>query len=485
MLSCIALQNGKLSLDWSPNLSIALFQSAFQALKDVSNISLFSTHLGNNVDTDNDNDSENLNENIEENEDENETNHNNNTNNNNDDDNDHLSLRVSTRANKTEAISHSTRSHRNHIVKNNLKEDNTNDNDNNNNNNSNIPLSYKSLSKLFDNFNENNNQYTHSLDKKDHPKFWSNLLTRYKSLLFDNNDSLLKIDLNNFLKKNKIPLNDFKSSINVENITKLYYHICNLSKNASSSPDISFKQFFETLKFLNSLRIKEIKHILIDLYNKDSSIIEIKAEINEINTVDEQDNDDEKDIDKDTYDSSLETESKRGDRSRRPSKRTHSRSGSESLGEQKSRRLRHSTRSSTRSPSPWSLSKSPINSIPIKDPQQLQLWKKSAIYILERILEHKCASIFQTPIKDLRYQNIIKKPMHLDLIKSRIKKGIIKSTNEFHRDLMLILSNAIIFNGEDSDISIRAIELREFIQSEIVTLQESTSSLINNDDNST
>lgn len=71
--------------------------------------------------------------------------------------------------------------------------------------------------------------------------------------------------------------------------------------------------------------------------------------------------------------------------------------------------------------------------------------------IWQTMLDHKFGNTFLRPIKDEKYSTVVKHPMSLDLIKHRIRDGTIKTTSEFHRDMFLMLANAIIYNEEDSD----------------------------------
>ena len=57
--------------------------------------------------------------------------------------------------------------------------------------------------------------------------------------------------------------------------------------------------------------------------------------------------------------------------------------------------------------------------------------------------------------------------MCLDLVKSRIRDGTIKTNVQLHRDLTLICANAIMYNQEGSDIYNMTLEFKEFIDSEL------------------
>ncbi|KAI8909671.1 hypothetical protein EDD86DRAFT_182561, partial [Gorgonomyces haynaldii] len=51
-------------------------------------------------------------------------------------------------------------------------------------------------------------------------------------------------------------------------------------------------------------------------------------------------------------------------------------------------------------------------------------WKRSALLILERFVDHRGGNMFLRTVKDPVYQEAIKEPMSLDIIKSRIREGV-------------------------------------------------------------
>jgi Bromodomain len=53
------------------------------------------------------------------------------------------------------------------------------------------------------------------------------------------------------------------------------------------------------------------------------------------------------------------------------------------------------------------------------------------------------------------------------VIKHRIKHGLIKTTSEFHRDVLLMLANAIMYNDSSSDIYRGAVDMLDFVDSEL------------------
>eukprot|EP00842_Homolaphlyctis_polyrhiza_P001379 jgi/Hompol1/2241/HPOL_005897-RA len=73
--------------------------------------------------------------------------------------------------------------------------------------------------------------------------------------------------------------------------------------------------------------------------------------------------------------------------------------------------------------------------------------------------------------------------MSLDLVKARIREGTTRTTAEFHRDVLHVLANAVMFNPEESELYEMALEMKDYVDSEMRNLLVYTSpSAINRDD---
>ena len=71
------------------------------------------------------------------------------------------------------------------------------------------------------------------------------------------------------------------------------------------------------------------------------------------------------------------------------------------------------------------------------------------------ISNHRNGAIFQNPIKHSEapdYHEIVKRPMDLKTIKSRVKDGLISNSLEFQRDIFLMFANAMMYNRPGSEI---------------------------------
>lgn len=72
-----------------------------------------------------------------------------------------------------------------------------------------------------------------------------------------------------------------------------------------------------------------------------------------------------------------------------------------------------------------------------------------------QISQHRYGNIFHNPIRKAEapdYHDIVKRPMDLKTIKSRIKDGLISNSLEFQRDVYLMFANAMMYNRPGSDV---------------------------------
>lgn len=100
-------------------------------------------------------------------------------------------------------------------------------------------------------------------------------------------------------------------------------------------------------------------------------------------------------------------------------------------------------------------------------------FKKNALLFFEKVSNHRFAPIFMSPVKqdeEPDYYNLILQPMCLSQIKARIRDGEIKTLTELHRDLLLVFTNAIMYNDIHSDVYSMAIEMNNFVEAEIRSL---------------
>lgn len=102
------------------------------------------------------------------------------------------------------------------------------------------------------------------------------------------------------------------------------------------------------------------------------------------------------------------------------------------------------------------------NSPASSDDREYRVWRKSILMVYNRLSTHKYASAFLRPITEEQsagYKNVIYRPMDLQTIKRNIENGLIRTTIEFQREVMLMCVNAIMFNRRDSNAYNMAKEL--------------------------
>jgi len=83
-------------------------------------------------------------------------------------------------------------------------------------------------------------------------------------------------------------------------------------------------------------------------------------------------------------------------------------------------------------------------------------WKKSIMMVWRAASTHKFASVFTNPVTDEiapGYHSVIKRPMDLSTIKKNLDNGNIRTTPEFQRDIMLMFTNAIMYNHEGHNVN--------------------------------
>ncbi|XP_052748177.1 bromodomain-containing protein 8-like isoform X2 [Galleria mellonella] len=102
--------------------------------------------------------------------------------------------------------------------------------------------------------------------------------------------------------------------------------------------------------------------------------------------------------------------------------------------------------------------------------RQHRLWKKSVMLVYSRLCAHKYASLFLRPITDEEapgYSLVVKRPMDLTTIRRNIDAGIIRTTAQFQRDVLLMLSNALMYNSSEHSVYVMAKEMHEEAQGQL------------------
>ncbi|GLT37412.1 hypothetical protein SLA2020_117300 [Shorea laevis] len=101
---------------------------------------------------------------------------------------------------------------------------------------------------------------------------------------------------------------------------------------------------------------------------------------------------------------------------------------------------------------------------------------KSCCSLLERLMKHKHGWVFNAPV-DVQglglhdYYSIIKQPMDLGTIKSRLNKNWYKSPREFAEDVRLTFRNAMTYNPKGQDVHLMAEQLSKIFEEKWVNIE--------------
>lgn len=110
-----------------------------------------------------------------------------------------------------------------------------------------------------------------------------------------------------------------------------------------------------------------------------------------------------------------------------------------------------------------------------RPPSLAECFKHRCSEVLDRLSKKDHYDIFLEPVKGVDgYQDIIKSPMDLSTVRSKLISAHYKSLGEFRKDLDLIWSNCLLFNGKEPTnvFSKKAIELRRLTDKLIVTTRQ-------------
>lgn len=84
--------------------------------------------------------------------------------------------------------------------------------------------------------------------------------------------------------------------------------------------------------------------------------------------------------------------------------------------------------------------------------------------LVKKLINHDHGWVFKDPVDPLElgipeYFDIVEHPMDLTLVVNKLEDGVYTDIASFERDTKLVFENAILFNGEDSDVGAMAREL--------------------------
>ncbi|XP_010868860.2 bromodomain-containing protein 8 isoform X2 [Esox lucius] len=102
--------------------------------------------------------------------------------------------------------------------------------------------------------------------------------------------------------------------------------------------------------------------------------------------------------------------------------------------------------------------------------QAQKIWKKAIMLVWRAAANHRYANVFLQPVTDdiaPGYHGIVHRPMDLSTIKKNIETGLIRTTAEFQRDIMLMFQNAVMYNSSDHDVFHMALEMQRDVLEQI------------------
>ncbi|XP_034407031.1 bromodomain-containing protein 8 [Cyclopterus lumpus] len=102
--------------------------------------------------------------------------------------------------------------------------------------------------------------------------------------------------------------------------------------------------------------------------------------------------------------------------------------------------------------------------------QAHKIWKKAIMLVWRAAANHRYANVFLQPVTHEiapGYHSIVQRPMDLAAIKKSIETGLIRTTAEFQRDIMLMFQNAVMYNSLDHDVYHMALEMQRDVLEQI------------------
>ena len=95
---------------------------------------------------------------------------------------------------------------------------------------------------------------------------------------------------------------------------------------------------------------------------------------------------------------------------------------------------------------------------------------KQCRQLLSRLLQHPYAWVFKQPVDAVKlnipdYYNVIKRPMDLGTIKSKLASGMYSGPSAFASDVRLTFSNARTYNPPSNDVHLMAKDMSNFFES--------------------
>lgn len=86
-----------------------------------------------------------------------------------------------------------------------------------------------------------------------------------------------------------------------------------------------------------------------------------------------------------------------------------------------------------------------------------RLITRKCLPLVRKLYNHEHGWVFKDPVDPVElgipdYFDIVQHPMDLALVETKLENGVYKDLDSFERDTKLVFENAILFNGENSDV---------------------------------
>lgn len=103
---------------------------------------------------------------------------------------------------------------------------------------------------------------------------------------------------------------------------------------------------------------------------------------------------------------------------------------------------------------------------------------QKCLSIIDKLMNDKFGWVFRDPVDPIElgipdYFNVVKQPMDLSLVKKKLEDGMYEDFETFSRETKLIFENAILYNGEKSDVGDMARSMIAMFNKEIKPIMKS------------
>jgi len=184
--------------------------------------------------------------------------------------------------------------------------------------------------------------------------------------------------------------------------------------------------------------------------------------------VEEEEEDEQEHVDEEEDNAEEVENARNGRKSRRRSSGAGGSASKDTIRPSSERTRGRSRRDSSNAHFEW------IESVP-ENVKQISSFMAECYRVLLSLSSNKISIPFRDPVQEKHapnYHEIIKNPMDLSTIQTKLEQGQLLTPYEFHQDLLLICKNAVQYNPRGSDLEELAKEFRGMINSEMNPIVE-------------